>query len=332
MLFPVFARARESARKTQCLANVKNIAMAFQIYLTDYDRFPPKETNQEVKDYLGAAIGRCGCGDFTGDNCFTGFTGSNPYLSWPVILDEYIKSREVWRCPSAKVSKGAAFIFGQPNWLQYLRDNEGNWGVSAGWMGPCKGAYPTGWGGSVTDSCRQGLAVTDSGSVGGGFVQSIGIPKNPGMNPGQAPDPSQWVVCADAGVIMDLWSPVLTAYPEQCTLVCSPCSKDWVNCPDTQSCGAPLQGLTDASFRKQWARHMGGSNLGFMDGHAKWMSGESILADSGSPLKPGPLMIVQSDPPSTGSVGGYPISNGGTFPTSDCIAANPAASGVIGIR
>jgi prepilin-type N-terminal cleavage/methylation domain-containing protein/prepilin-type processing-associated H-X9-DG protein len=321
MLFPVFARARESARKTQCLANVKNIAMAYQIYLTDYDRFPPTEHRQEVIDYFNF-----GCSKELR------LAAANPYLKTPVILDEYIKSREVWRCPSAKVSKGAAFIFGQPNWLQYLRDNEGSWGVSAGWMGPCKGAYTTGWGGSVTDSCRQGLAVTDSGAVGGGFVQSIGIPKNPGMNPGQAPDPSQWVVCADAGVIMDLWSPVLTAYPEQCTLVCSPCSKDWANCPDTQSCGAPLQGLTDASFRKQWSRHMGGSNLGFMDGHAKWMTGESILADSGSPLKPGPLMIVQSDPPSTGSVGAYPISNGGVFPTSDCIAANPKASGVIGIR
>ena len=43
MLFPVFARARESARKTQCLANVKNIAIGIQMYLTDYDRFPPKE-------------------------------------------------------------------------------------------------------------------------------------------------------------------------------------------------------------------------------------------------------------------------------------------------
>jgi prepilin-type N-terminal cleavage/methylation domain-containing protein len=33
MLFPVFARAREAARKIQCLSNVKNIAMAVQMYL-----------------------------------------------------------------------------------------------------------------------------------------------------------------------------------------------------------------------------------------------------------------------------------------------------------
>jgi len=33
MVFPVFARARESARKTVCLSNVKNISLAIQMYL-----------------------------------------------------------------------------------------------------------------------------------------------------------------------------------------------------------------------------------------------------------------------------------------------------------
>ena len=50
MLFPVFARARESARKIQCLSNVKNIALAFQMYLTDYDALMPKEHRQDVID------------------------------------------------------------------------------------------------------------------------------------------------------------------------------------------------------------------------------------------------------------------------------------------
>jgi len=35
MVFPVFARARESARKAVCLSNVKNIALAIQMYLAD---------------------------------------------------------------------------------------------------------------------------------------------------------------------------------------------------------------------------------------------------------------------------------------------------------
>jgi prepilin-type N-terminal cleavage/methylation domain-containing protein len=50
MLFPVFARARESARKIQCLSNVKNIAMAVQMYIADYQQSPPVSTTR-LPDY-----------------------------------------------------------------------------------------------------------------------------------------------------------------------------------------------------------------------------------------------------------------------------------------
>src|SRR5574340_199745 len=52
MLFPVFARARESARKIQCLSNIKNIAMAFQMYFSDYDRYPPREHSADVNGFF----------------------------------------------------------------------------------------------------------------------------------------------------------------------------------------------------------------------------------------------------------------------------------------
>ena len=64
MLFPVFTRARESARKIQCLSNVKNIAMAMQLYLGDYDAFPPGEHDQAEVAYFasggGLAVGAGG--------------------------------------------------------------------------------------------------------------------------------------------------------------------------------------------------------------------------------------------------------------------------------
>jgi prepilin-type processing-associated H-X9-DG protein len=31
-------------------------------------------------------------------------------------------------------------------------------------------------------------------------------------------------------------------------------------------------------LRAQYARHMGGNNLGFADGHAKWFTAESLIA------------------------------------------------------
>ncbi|NDK17082.1 MAG: prepilin-type N-terminal cleavage/methylation domain-containing protein, partial [Armatimonadetes bacterium] len=36
MLFPVFARARETARKATCASNLRQIGMALELYVQDY--------------------------------------------------------------------------------------------------------------------------------------------------------------------------------------------------------------------------------------------------------------------------------------------------------
>src|SRR5919198_613987 len=42
ILFPVFARAREQARRSACLSNMKQIGLALGMYMQDYDQtFPP---------------------------------------------------------------------------------------------------------------------------------------------------------------------------------------------------------------------------------------------------------------------------------------------------
>ncbi|MGD9496693.1 MAG: DUF1559 domain-containing protein [Armatimonadota bacterium] len=56
ILFPVFARAREKARQTSCLSNVKQISLAIQMYTSDYDEtfpsfyshLPPGGTNARI--------------------------------------------------------------------------------------------------------------------------------------------------------------------------------------------------------------------------------------------------------------------------------------------
>ena len=45
ILFPVFAQAREEARKTVCASNQKQIGLAFQMYLQDYDEMYPDTGN-----------------------------------------------------------------------------------------------------------------------------------------------------------------------------------------------------------------------------------------------------------------------------------------------
>ena len=41
ILFPVFAKARDKARTTACLNNMKQLALAIQMYLGDWDDFFP---------------------------------------------------------------------------------------------------------------------------------------------------------------------------------------------------------------------------------------------------------------------------------------------------
>jgi prepilin-type N-terminal cleavage/methylation domain-containing protein/prepilin-type processing-associated H-X9-DG protein len=76
ILFPVFAQAREAARKTSCLSNLKQFNIAVQMYAQDYDELLP--------------------GLFQ--------TGSNsPYYGvwpWPVLVEPYVKSDALQDCPT----------------------------------------------------------------------------------------------------------------------------------------------------------------------------------------------------------------------------------------
>lgn len=41
ILFPVFARARENARRTSCLSNLKQMGLGMMMYVQDYDETYP---------------------------------------------------------------------------------------------------------------------------------------------------------------------------------------------------------------------------------------------------------------------------------------------------
>ena len=277
MLFPVFARARESARKTQCLANVKNIAMGIQLYLTDYDGFMPVgESDKTAMDYFVSV------NPSVGTRC-NHQRQANPYLREPVILDEYIKSREIWRCPSALVMTAAGNIVPEGRdgyWLNNWRDV--TWKDAAGMPQACDIAWPSGWGGSVTDSFVQGLATSNSPGV---FMAGIGINDNMHWDrPSSVNDSAQYIVCGDAGSVYNIWNAKTVAYPDYACSI-NQCGFDNVGCcgtgdgstPGTLTTDQKKKAITDTNYRRSLARHMGGSNVGFMDGHAKWFTGETLI-------------------------------------------------------
>src|SRR5689334_25448872 len=60
ILFPVFARAREQARRTVCMSNMKQLSMGLMMYVQDYDeRMPHAAMNWwEASDFFNAANGK----------------------------------------------------------------------------------------------------------------------------------------------------------------------------------------------------------------------------------------------------------------------------------
>jgi len=71
ILFPVFARARENARRASCSSNLKQIGLGIMMYTQDYDERLPRNDD--------------------------GATG----VGTPVdTLQSYIKSYQIWICPS----------------------------------------------------------------------------------------------------------------------------------------------------------------------------------------------------------------------------------------
>jgi prepilin-type N-terminal cleavage/methylation domain-containing protein/prepilin-type processing-associated H-X9-DG protein len=276
MVFPVFARARESARKAVCLSNIKNIALAIQMYLGDYDDvLPPAEHRKEIVDFY-AARGNCNPNENGAKN--------NPYLKWQVVLDPYVRNRDVWRCPSQKVYPSVKIL--NPlggDWWARVQQVISEAGDSCAAVMQCGSPFPPGWGGSVTDSYVQK-------ACGDGFQFGYsGLAGNWDRKLSSVSDAARWLAVVEVGAGYDTWSTFNVAYPDVCKLGCATnnpnypdCTSqmaDWKNCSWTQQCGAgdPRYG-TDSNYRNtQLARHLGGVNLGFLDGHAKWLNSEAVL-------------------------------------------------------
>jgi len=85
ILFPVFARARENARRASCMSNLKQIGLGIMMYTQDYDEKLPKNA---VVD--GASV------PFESNASYSGAT----HLWWHMIYP-YVKNTQVFVCPSS---------------------------------------------------------------------------------------------------------------------------------------------------------------------------------------------------------------------------------------
>ena len=87
ILFPVFARARENARRSSCQSNLKQIGLGLIQYTQDYDEMLPPARSDAL------------------------FTGA----PWHVSVQPYIKSYQLFKCPSNTTDPNTRRIGNTPN-------------------------------------------------------------------------------------------------------------------------------------------------------------------------------------------------------------------------
>jgi prepilin-type N-terminal cleavage/methylation domain-containing protein/prepilin-type processing-associated H-X9-DG protein len=113
ILFPVFARARENARRTSCASNLKQINLGFAQYTQDYDEhYPPYRSASGGAAYTERPFG------------------------WADALQPYLSSAQIFQCPSETngpvASPGVATGMGYTDYAYNL------------WIGGYTGSQQTG--------------------------------------------------------------------------------------------------------------------------------------------------------------------------------------------
>ncbi len=79
ILFPVFARARENARRSSCQSNLKQIGIGVMQYVQDYDEKYPQAYWYKNDTNSGGG-----------------------YVHVSAMIQPYLKSEQIWKCPSGE--------------------------------------------------------------------------------------------------------------------------------------------------------------------------------------------------------------------------------------
>ncbi len=109
ILFPVFAAAREKARQTSCLSNMKELGLGCAMYTTDYDGHYPSANGTCYGGYAG-----CGQGTPT------------PTSQWQWTIYPYVKNWGVYECPSDPRTTNIPVSYLYNNWgLNFWSTNVG---------------------------------------------------------------------------------------------------------------------------------------------------------------------------------------------------------------
>ncbi|HWD38275.1 MAG TPA: prepilin-type N-terminal cleavage/methylation domain-containing protein [Fimbriimonas sp.] len=99
ILFPVFAQAKAAAKKTSCLSNMKQLGLAQNMYVNDYDdKLPYTGWNPNISFWAWFPSEEPGV--------TKGFMDDLAYQNWGKEIYPYVKNLGVYICPSAEKITG----------------------------------------------------------------------------------------------------------------------------------------------------------------------------------------------------------------------------------
>lgn len=202
ILFPVFARAREKARQSSCLSNLKQLMLGMMQYVQDYDEKFPNTLWGE------------------------GNSGVSGSVRWWIAIYPYVRNVQIYECPS----------------------NGSTRSVWSNWLSPPFDVSPL--------------------RINYGYNELIGNVSG-GLKLGNLGFPAETLVMADCTSLWlgGYWNATDRSYLRRV---------GWARGGYTCGCPPP-DTLPDDSY----TLHNGGSNLGFADGHCKWMRSTAIRTRSG---------------------------------------------------
>jgi prepilin-type N-terminal cleavage/methylation domain-containing protein/prepilin-type processing-associated H-X9-DG protein len=234
ILFPVFAQAREAARKTACLSNTKQLGLGIMMYVQDYDEVYPM--NSWDVPAIGVADNDLHSGNYLSS------------VTWIWQIMPYIKNRQILVCPSDPNPENAFTGFDDdPCNLTSCCDG---WGI------------PTPMSYSINDLI---IGYAWSGNPNGCF----GTGNTGSLSMAAIPAPASNYLLADEGqeFIDDYWLNDLRA-ANYSRVMNHKAPPDGYRADTNPPARDPnwLTELRSGSIE----RHQMGQNITFADGHAKW--------------------------------------------------------------
>ena len=242
ILFPVFGRARENARRTTCISNMRQLAMGMHMYAQDndermpFDRLDPPNPNRFISIATGERVSSCAS---TATTCVHWF--------WPDLIFPYVKNAQAFNDPSPanRFFSGCTFLASTNPPL-----SGGTKGTSCvnvfsartrAWtyQGPRASTLDPSTTPATVRSARNGIAYAMSQQFGAGTAPYYG-------HLAAVRYPSEKLLLAEA-VNYNAQLPGSAGY-----------------------CGMLVP------------RHFNGVTVGFVDGHSKWVRWDFVCADQNS--------------------------------------------------